>query len=125
VNAIPRRARALAWPLGIAALAVSVAMFALTADIDALGATWRNAASAPAELLAVLAAYGLAFALRALVWSRVVPMLRPGDALAAALTAHALTTGYALLGGAVAVALPGRVGTARPWPVAAQSPRAR
>jgi uncharacterized membrane protein YbhN (UPF0104 family) len=83
VTASLGRARVLAWPLGIAALAASVVAFALTADLDALGATWRNAASAPAELLAVLVAYGLAFALRALVWSRVVPMLRPGDALAA------------------------------------------
>jgi len=83
VRGIPSRARALAWPLGIAVVAASVVGFALTADLDALGATWRNAASAPAELLAVLVAFGLAFALRALLWSRVVPALRPGHALAA------------------------------------------
>jgi uncharacterized membrane protein YbhN (UPF0104 family) len=83
VSAILHRARLLAWPLGIAALAASVVAFALTADLDALGATWKSAASAPAELLAVLVAYGLAFVLRALLWSRVVPALRQGDALAA------------------------------------------
>jgi uncharacterized membrane protein YbhN (UPF0104 family) len=48
-----------------------------------------------------------------------------GDALAAALTAHALTTGYALLGGALALALPGRIREGRPGPLATQSPRAR
>ena len=117
MNAIPHRARALAWPLGIAALAVSVVTFALTADLDALGTTWRNAASAPAELL-VLAAYGLAFALRALVWSRVVPMLRPGDALAAV---HISLAGNHLLPLRLGEAL----GTARPGPLAVQSPRAR
>ena len=62
------RARALAWPLGIAALAASVVAFALTA---------------------------------------------------------ALTTGYALLGGALALALPHRVRVSRPGPLATQSPRAR
>jgi uncharacterized membrane protein YbhN (UPF0104 family) len=83
VNSILRRARALAWPLGIVALAASVVAFALTADLGALGATWRSAASAPAELVAALAAYGLAFALRALLWTRVVPALRPSHALTA------------------------------------------
>jgi uncharacterized membrane protein YbhN (UPF0104 family) len=82
VSSLPPRVRGLAWPLGIAAVFVSAAAFVLSADLDALGATWRSAASAPAELLAVLAAYGLAFALRALLWSRVVPSLRPGHALA-------------------------------------------
>jgi uncharacterized membrane protein YbhN (UPF0104 family) len=75
--------KAIAWPVGFAVLAASAVAFALTADLGALGATWRHAASAPGELLAVLLAYGLAFVLRALLWSRVVPALRPGDALAA------------------------------------------
>lgn len=83
MSTLPAPARALAWPLGIVVLAVSIFAFALTADLDALGETWSSAASAPAELLAVLAAYGLAFGLRALLWSRVVPSLRPGHALAA------------------------------------------
>jgi uncharacterized membrane protein YbhN (UPF0104 family) len=82
MSSVPPPVRALAWPLGIAAILVSAAAFVLGADLDALGATWRSAASAPAELLAVLATYGLAFALRALLWSRVVPSLRPGHALA-------------------------------------------
>jgi uncharacterized membrane protein YbhN (UPF0104 family) len=82
MSSLPPPVRALAWPLGIAAIVVSATAFLLGADLDALGATWRSAASAPAELLAVLAAYGLAFALRALLWSRVVPSLRPGHALA-------------------------------------------
>jgi uncharacterized membrane protein YbhN (UPF0104 family) len=83
VSAIPHGARAVAWPLGLATLAASLVAFALTVDLDALGTTWKSATSAPAELLAVLVAFGLAFVLRALLWSRVVPALRPGDALAA------------------------------------------
>jgi hypothetical protein len=83
VNAPLRVLRVLAWPLGLAALAASIVAFALTADLEALGATWRAAASAPAELLAVVVAFGLAFLVRALTWSRVVPGLHPAHALAA------------------------------------------
>ena len=83
MNVRLRALRVLAWPLGLAALAASIVVFALTADLEALRATWRAAASAPAELLAVLVAFGLAFLVRALTWSRVVPGLHPAHALAA------------------------------------------
>src|SRR5918996_1163434 len=83
VNSLRGVLRVLAWPLGLTALAASIGAFALTADLEALGATWKAAASAPAELLAVLVAFGLAFLVRALTWSRVVPGLHPAHALAA------------------------------------------
>ena len=83
MNALSRVLGALAWPVGLAALAASVVAFALTAELETLGATWRAAASAPAELLAVIVAFGLAFLVRALTWSRVVPGLHPAHALAA------------------------------------------
>lgn len=69
--------------VALAALAASVVLVARAVDTAALGATARAAASDPRGLLAAVALYAAAFAIRALVWTRVLPDLRFGHALAA------------------------------------------
>jgi uncharacterized membrane protein YbhN (UPF0104 family) len=78
-----RRRRTGLWWAGAAALAVSAVAIAFIADIETIGATLSAArADAPGALLA-LCAYGLAFALRAFTWTRVLPSLPFRHALAA------------------------------------------
>jgi uncharacterized membrane protein YbhN (UPF0104 family) len=77
------RRRAGLWWAGAAALAASALALAFIADFDTIGSTLSAArADAPGALLA-LAAYGLAFALRALAWTRVLRSLSFRHALAA------------------------------------------
>jgi uncharacterized membrane protein YbhN (UPF0104 family) len=60
-----------------------VVVIARTLDTAALVETARAAAAAPAALAAIAAAYALAFCVRAAVWTRVLPALGFGHALAA------------------------------------------
>ena len=78
----PGARRAAVW-VGVLALAASVAYIAVTLDAGALADTARAAADEPLGLVAALAAYALAFVIRAAVWCRVLPGLSFGQSLAA------------------------------------------
>jgi uncharacterized membrane protein YbhN (UPF0104 family) len=69
--------------LGAAALAASLAYVALTLDPAAIGETALAAARDPLWLSLALAAYALAFVVRAGLWCRVLPGLGFGQSLAA------------------------------------------
>ena len=68
---------------GVVALAASAVFVAVSVDAGHLSRTAGTALSAPVELVGVLALYGLAFAVRAALWTRVLPSLSFGHALAA------------------------------------------
>jgi uncharacterized membrane protein YbhN (UPF0104 family) len=80
--------------LGVAALGASVFYVATALDLSALGATWQAALAAPGGLALALLAYALAFAARALAWTRVLPAIPFGQSLAAL---HVSTLGNHLL----------------------------
>jgi uncharacterized membrane protein YbhN (UPF0104 family) len=71
------------WALGAIALAASLVYVALAVDLGALAAAARAALADPVGLSLALAAYGLAFALRAALWCRALPGLAFGQSLAA------------------------------------------
>ncbi|HEX2180424.1 MAG TPA: lysylphosphatidylglycerol synthase domain-containing protein, partial [Actinomycetota bacterium] len=73
----------LAWTAGLSFTAVAVWFMRSSFDLAALGASFEAARSSPVALLAILAVYFAAFALRAQVWRSVVPKLSFGHALAA------------------------------------------
>jgi uncharacterized membrane protein YbhN (UPF0104 family) len=68
---------------GVLAFALSAVVIARSAETAALSATWRAARDHPAGMALALAAYALAFGVRALAWQRVLPGLAFGHALAA------------------------------------------
>lgn len=71
------------WWLGAALLAGSLALLVPALDGAVLAAAARRVLADPLALAAVLVAYAAAFALRALLWRRVLPGLGFGQALAA------------------------------------------
>jgi uncharacterized membrane protein YbhN (UPF0104 family) len=77
-----RRKRIVLFGGGLA-LVASAAFLAGAIDPAALALAWRNASADPLPIAGVLALYSLAFLVRALVWTRVLPGLRAGRALAA------------------------------------------
>ena len=64
---------------GLTLLAVAAVVSAV--DGDALGSAFRTVRSAPLDVLSAAGAFGLAFALRAVAWQRVLPGLGYGHAL--------------------------------------------
>jgi len=68
---------------GVIALSLSVWLVARAVEPRLIGRTLGAALSSPAAVVATLVAYASAFALRALVWCRVLPSLKFGHALAA------------------------------------------
>ncbi|MFN2588849.1 MAG: glycosyltransferase family 2 protein [Actinomycetota bacterium] len=70
------------WAATIAALA-GIVLAVRSLDAGAFATTWRAAAGAPATIAAVLVVYGSAFAVRAWVWTRLVPALSLGMSWAA------------------------------------------
>ncbi len=81
---VPRApTRRLAWWLGAAALAVSLAFVASSIDTRALARTWSAILDEPVGLALAVGAYALAFAVRAWVWTRVAVGLPFGHSLAA------------------------------------------
>ncbi|MFP5299114.1 MAG: lysylphosphatidylglycerol synthase domain-containing protein, partial [Actinomycetota bacterium] len=79
----PSRSKRLFWLIGTAALVVSLIALADEVKFDALRTVWREVTGDPVAVLAVLAIYGAAFGVRAWVWTRILPSLRAGHALAA------------------------------------------
>lgn len=69
--------------MGAAALALSLVLIVRAADLTTVGATLAAALADSPGAIAALVAYGLAFSLRAATWSRVLPALGFGQALAA------------------------------------------
>lgn len=82
---IPERWRhhALSWWIGAGVLVVAAVAVAVTVDARLLVRAAREAGRHPERLLAVVAIYASAFAVRALVWRRVLPGLSFGQALSA------------------------------------------
>lgn len=78
-----RRAGPARWWTGAALLTVAVAALARSVDADLVLRTARALAADPVGLAAVVGAYALAFMVRAVVWTRVLPRLGLGHALAA------------------------------------------
>ncbi|MGH2736388.1 MAG: lysylphosphatidylglycerol synthase domain-containing protein, partial [Actinomycetota bacterium] len=79
----PRRRVHLVWWLGVLALGLSVVFVIRAIDPAALRTTWRAGVDQPPILAGILVAYAGAFVLRALIWTRVLPGLGFGHALAA------------------------------------------
>lgn len=77
------RASPARWWLGAALVAGSLALLVPAVDAAVLAAAARRVLADPLALAAVLVAYAAAFALRALLWRRVLPGLGFGQALAA------------------------------------------
>jgi uncharacterized membrane protein YbhN (UPF0104 family) len=71
------------WWLGVTLLVLAVCLLVPAVEVAVLGATARRALSDPLALLAVLAAYLAAFALRARLWTLLLPGVGFGHALAA------------------------------------------
>ena len=71
------------WWLGAAALAVSVVVIVRSMEIEALRASFAALRSSPIGLVGALLLFGGAFAVRAVVWTRVLPGLSFGQSLAA------------------------------------------
>jgi uncharacterized membrane protein YbhN (UPF0104 family) len=71
------------WWLGAAALAVSAVVIARSVEIEALRASFAALRSAPLGLVGALLLYAAAFAVRAGVWTLVLPGLSFGQSLAA------------------------------------------
>lgn len=71
-----------ALAVGAVALLVAGAVVARAADLDALAESWRAMRSDPLAVSVALASFGLAFALRAVLWQRVLPGLAFGQSLA-------------------------------------------
>jgi uncharacterized membrane protein YbhN (UPF0104 family) len=80
ISARPKTAAAV---VGTAALAASVAYLLSAVDLGAIGDTVAAAAGDPLGLLVALAAYALAFVVRAGLWCRTLPGLPFGQSLAA------------------------------------------
>lgn len=72
-----------AWLVGGGALLLAVIVIGARVDTAALGEAVDTALRSPVRLALVLAAFGGAFVLRALLWSRVLRSLPVGDSLAA------------------------------------------
>jgi uncharacterized membrane protein YbhN (UPF0104 family) len=77
------RSHPVLWWIGIGAGAAAAFLMVRTVDAAALRATWTSATSAPGAAAAVILLYALAFVIRALLWTRVLPRLSFGHALAA------------------------------------------
>ena len=75
--------RRLVWAVGAVLLVVSLVVLAPRIDIAALRQTARAAQQDAGGLVVALAAYALAFGVRAQLWHRVVPQLSRAHALAA------------------------------------------
>jgi uncharacterized membrane protein YbhN (UPF0104 family) len=72
----------LAFGLGVVALLVAGFVVARTVDVDALRASWDAMRAEPLSITVALAAFGTAFAVRAVLWQRVLPGLGFGQSLA-------------------------------------------
>jgi uncharacterized membrane protein YbhN (UPF0104 family) len=72
-----------AWLVGGGALLLAVIVIGARVDTAALGQAVDTALRSPVHLALVLAAFGGAFVLRALLWTRVLRSLPVGDSLAA------------------------------------------
>ncbi|MBV6508557.1 MAG: hypothetical protein JJLCMIEE_01621 [Acidimicrobiales bacterium] len=72
----------LALPLGLAVMVGAGVVVARTVDTDALARAWQSLSSAPLSVMAVLAVFGSAFALRAAAWTWVLPDLSLGQSAA-------------------------------------------
>ena len=77
------RSRALRWGAALLVVGLAVAGLGPAFDAATVGATFRRAVAEPWWLALAVAAYALAFALRAALWPRVLPDLTFGQALAA------------------------------------------
>lgn len=78
-----RLTRGLAWIAGLVALVLGAVALRPLFDPASLSTTWSAAAAAPASMGVVIGSYFLAFAVRAVLWHRLVPALGFGHALAA------------------------------------------
>jgi uncharacterized membrane protein YbhN (UPF0104 family) len=72
-----------AWLVGGAALVIAVFVISARVDTAALGEAVETALRSPVRLVLVLAAFGGAFLVRSVLWSRVLRSLPLGDSLAA------------------------------------------
>ena len=81
---VPDRKRTPVWAIwGAVILTVPMIWIIVSVvDIDALSSTWRAMIAEPWGLLVALAAFAVAFLLRAVAWSRVIPDLSPGHSWA-------------------------------------------
>lgn len=77
------RRKPLLWLAGCVALVASVVFLAKALDVSQIAAAWRSAVSSPVSVAFVCLIYGSAFAIRAWIWTRVLPGLGFGHALAA------------------------------------------
>ncbi|MEX2487727.1 MAG: lysylphosphatidylglycerol synthase domain-containing protein [Nitriliruptoraceae bacterium] len=77
------RKRRLVSTVGVVATVVAIIWLVRTVEATALADVWSTAMAAPATALLVVAAYGSAFVLRAIAWTRIVPSLGFGHSLAA------------------------------------------
>jgi uncharacterized membrane protein YbhN (UPF0104 family) len=75
--------RRILWWVGPLALAASVGFIVASVDAHVLARTWSAALDRPLGLVAAVAAYASAFALRGWVWTRVADGLSLGHALSA------------------------------------------
>jgi uncharacterized membrane protein YbhN (UPF0104 family) len=72
-----------AFGAGLVALLIAALVVARTVDTDALATSWHVMLRQPLGVAVALGAFGLAFAVRAAVWQRVLPGLDFGQSLAA------------------------------------------
>jgi uncharacterized membrane protein YbhN (UPF0104 family) len=77
-----RRRPRLAAVLGLVVFVVAVLVLVPAVDTDALARAFRTAVREPLALVVVVGVYALAFLVRAAAWSRVLPGLSLGHALA-------------------------------------------
>ncbi|HEV2757369.1 MAG TPA: lysylphosphatidylglycerol synthase domain-containing protein [Actinomycetota bacterium] len=83
-KASPGRRTGLVWWWAATALVVAaIVLVARSVDPATFATTWRAASGEPAAIAAVLGVYGVAFVLRAWVWTRLVPALSFGIAWSA------------------------------------------
>lgn len=71
------------WLAGTLATVLSLGFIVETIDLDLLSRAWGSALADPLSVVVVLAVYAAAFLVRGWVWTRVLPSLRIGHALAA------------------------------------------
>ena len=83
IGARIRSPRTLVRLAGVIGLVAGIVLIARTVETAHLASTWRGVRNDPGAVAVVLALYAAAFALRAWVWTRVLPSLRFGQAQAA------------------------------------------
>ena len=77
------RYREIVWFIGIVALSVSMVLLVPKIEVGALQETWSAIKGSPLPGVVVLAAFALAFIVRAFIWKRVLPSFSFRYALAA------------------------------------------